>query len=87
LFPSPVITRSKSWFKSVKYLDTYFEPLIEFFQITQVKNANNDKIIELYNSDPILIRTQCKYVGEICIKFICLIDKLEGSSYPFAHLL
>lgn len=87
LFPCPVITRWKSWFNSVKYLDTYFVQFMEFFQTTQLKSTNIDKIIDLYKEEPTTIRAQCKYVAEICHKFIYLIDQLEGNNYPYAHLL
>lgn len=89
LFPSPVITRWNTWFKSVKYLGTYLDALVHFLTEYDEKNASAITVCEMFENElqSMLPKAQVLFVSEICQPFIDLIEVLEGSKYPFAHLL
>lgn len=89
LFPAPVVTRWNSWFKAVIYLNDYLEHLLIF-----IKNSDNQNSSTLYINQAVenqalasKIRVQIVFLAEACPKIMQLIDYLEGSNYPFAHLL
>lgn len=89
LFPSPIITRWNTWFHAVAYLDEYCDAVVQFLRQYEPKNPSIDCVLELLDSaaSSVVIKIQLKFVSEVCQKFISLINKLEGSSYPYAHLL
>lgn len=89
LFPSPIITRWNSWFCSVKYINTYLEPLIGFFKEVEYSNTSTTAVVEMFDDavSSTVVRIQIKFVSEMCLKFVELINVLEGSAFPYAHLL
>lgn len=89
LFPDPVITRWNSWFHCVQYLDSYLPAIVEFLKTWENKNTSVDLLLESFENKTTsdLIFLQCKFVSNICTNIVSLIKKLEGSKYPFAHLL
>lgn len=88
LFPSPVITRWNSWFRSVVYIDEYIEPLQQFLESWEPKNASVQAVCEmLTEKNLVVLKIKSKFVSESCVKIISLITVLEGSTYPYAHLL
>lgn len=89
LFPSPIITRWNSWFHSLKYLCDYKDAIVSFMKAYEPKNPSADFIVEQFETEATArkINVQLQFVAEFCDKFVKLIDVLEGSKYPYAHLL
>nr|CAD7408269.1 unnamed protein product [Timema poppensis] len=89
LFPSPVVTRWNSWFHSVLYLNDYSDALIEFLGQYENNNASAEYLLE-QQRDPVAwqsVKRQMVFIADSCKMFVELINKLEGSKFPFAHLL
>nr|CAD7438991.1 unnamed protein product [Timema bartmani] len=89
LFPSPVVTRWNSWFHSVLYLNDYSDALIEFLGQYENNNASAEYLLE-QQRDPVAwqsLKLQMVFIADSCKMFVELINKLEGSKFPFAHLL
>lgn len=89
LFPSPVVTRWNSWFHSVLYLSEYSDALIEFMSQYENRNASAEFLLE-QQRDPVTwqsVKLQMVFVADSCKKFVELINTLEGSKFPYAHLL
>nr|CAD7452593.1 unnamed protein product [Timema tahoe] len=89
LFPSPVVSRWNSWFHSVLYLNDYSDALIKFLGQYENNNASSEYLLE-QQRDPVAwqsVKLQMVFVADSCKMFVELINKLEGSKFPFAHLL
>lgn len=89
LFPNPVITRWNSWFKSVSYLGNYIDAIILFLHQYENKNGSADIVCGMFEDVNVafMLKTQCVFIAEICEPIMKLLSTLEGSLYPYAHLI
>lgn len=89
LYPTPVVTRWNSWFKSAIYLNEYVEHIIAFLNDYEDDNMSTSYLTECFENETLArkIRVQLTFVFEFCPKIMEIIDNLEGSKYPFANIL
>ena len=89
LYATPFVTRWNSWFKSVIYLNEYMRHIITFLNEYEDYNSSISYLKECFENEILArkIRVQLTFVSEFCPKIMKIIDNLEGSDYPFAHIL
>lgn len=88
LFPSPVVTRWNSWFAAVIYLCDYIDAILEFFKQWEPQNASVKSVCKKGSKETMcVLKTKLTFVSETCKRIVELIKTLEGSKYPFAHLI
>lgn len=89
LYPAPVVTRWNSWFSAVSYLSEYLNHILNFFDVWENENSSIKFLKENYADETFRrkLEIQMVFTTEFCPKLMKLIDDLEGSTYPFAHLL
>lgn len=90
LFPIPVLTRWSSWYESVAYIADYFLDIIEFMRMDEIASVSNSGIEFLTQAtkDHIqIVKIQAVFVKETGRELVDLVRLLEGSTYPFSHVV
>lgn len=87
LFPSPVITRWNSWYKSVIYINEYLDDLVEFLKEVEDVSAGLQYFKDLTKHEKCVIQCSATFLMEHCQKLSDTILLLEGSSYPLSYKL
>lgn len=87
LFPSPVLTRWGSWFKSVGYVNTYLHDLVTYLKSLEVESEALQYFANLSGEQLTIIQCQAEFLVEHGCALVELTKQLEGSNYPMAHMI
>ena len=86
-FPSPVMTRWNSWFKSALYVGDHVQDLVDFCKTMDEGGAAVHFFRELEKETILIMTASATFLKEHGQHLIDSIVSLEGSSYPFSHKL
>jgi hypothetical protein len=89
LYPTPIVTRWNSWFKAVLYLSDYLDYILDFFDELENPNSSVLFLQECYADTTFRrkLKIQITFISEFCPNIMKLINELEGTNFPMAHLL